>query len=230
MVPKIPSCHYILLMQPSRLKFISNQFHILYTCKSNHCHPAITQQQLINIIINNVLCPLFQYLVQKVLVLCLYRYRNVNPISNSIIMPGEHRLSVFDLVFVGVSAASDKVSRLCGDRNIKSVVKICRLSHENERRKHTWTINVFRMLCFLCIKGSRSAVTYKQISFYVSTTFILTNNNWTTCFGQFLCPSSAVFHCTHSNGICHTGLLTAISGILLASCTTYTIAVCTVKN
>ena len=27
--------------------------------------------------------------------------------------------------------------------------------------------------------------------------------------GQFLCPSSGVFHCTHSNGICHTGLLTA---------------------
>jgi len=33
--------------------------------------------------------------------------------------------------------------------------------------------------------------------------------NKTTCFGQFLCPSSGVFHCTHSNGICHTGLLTA---------------------
>jgi hypothetical protein len=30
-----------------------------------------------------------------------------------------------------------------------------------------------------------------------------------TCFGQFHCPSSGVFHCTHSNGICHTGLLTA---------------------
>jgi len=30
-----------------------------------------------------------------------------------------------------------------------------------------------------------------------------------TCFGQFLCPSSGVYHCTHSNGICHTGLLTA---------------------
>jgi hypothetical protein len=30
-----------------------------------------------------------------------------------------------------------------------------------------------------------------------------------TCFGQFLFPSSGVFHCTHSNGICHTGLLTA---------------------
>jgi hypothetical protein len=29
-----------------------------------------------------------------------------------------------------------------------------------------------------------------------------------TCFGQFLCPSSGVFHCTHSNGIWHTVLLT----------------------
>ena len=28
------------------------------------------------------------------------------------------------------------------------------------------------------------------------------------CFGQFLCPSSEVFHCTHSSGICHTGLQT----------------------
>jgi hypothetical protein len=26
-----------------------------------------------------------------------------------------------------------------------------------------------------------------------------------TCFRQFLCPSSEVFHCTHSSGICHTG-------------------------
>ena len=30
-----------------------------------------------------------------------------------------------------------------------------------------------------------------------------------TFFGQFFCPSSGVFHCTHINGICHTGLLTA---------------------
>ena len=29
-----------------------------------------------------------------------------------------------------------------------------------------------------------------------------------TYFGQFFCPSSWVFHCTHSNGLCHTGLLT----------------------
>ena len=25
-----------------------------------------------------------------------------------------------------------------------------------------------------------------------------------TCFGQFLCPSSGILLCTHSNGICHT--------------------------
>jgi len=35
-------------------------------------------------------------------------------------------------------------------------------------------------------------------------------SDWNSiCFGQFLCPSSGVFHCTHSNSICHTGLLTA---------------------
>ena len=63
---------------------------------------------------------------------------------------------------------------------------------------------------------------------------------YSTCFGQLLYPSSGVFHFTHSNGICHRGLLTGLragSGrsvlILLASyqqtCMTYTIAVCTVK-
>jgi hypothetical protein len=30
-----------------------------------------------------------------------------------------------------------------------------------------------------------------------------------TCFGQFLCPSSGVFHCKHSHVICHTILQTA---------------------
>jgi hypothetical protein len=36
------------------------------------------------------------------------------------------------------------------------------------------------------------------------------------CVGQFLCPSSGVFYCTHSNGICHTGLWNS----LRASCFT----------
>jgi hypothetical protein len=35
-----------------------------------------------------------------------------------------------------------------------------------------------------------------------------------TCFGQFICLLSGVYHCTHSNGICHTGLLTACEQFL----------------
>ena len=43
------------------------------------------------------------------------------------------------------------------------------------------------------------------------------------------------FHCTHSKGICHTAVeqdqdIISSVLILLASCMTYTIAVCTVKN
>jgi hypothetical protein len=41
------------------------------------------------------------------------------------------------------------------------------------------------------------------------------------CFGHLLCPSSGVFHCTHSNVICHTVLLTACEQeqmLLLTSC------------
>jgi len=30
--------------------------------------------------------------------------------------------------------------------------------------------------------------------------FLLRNS---TCFGQFLCPSSGVFHCTFGTGVCH---------------------------
>jgi hypothetical protein len=39
--------------------------------------------------------------------------------------------------------------------------------------------------------------------------------NWkekSTHFAQFLCPSPGVFHWTQSNGICHTGFLTASKG------------------
>jgi hypothetical protein len=46
-----------------------------------------------------------------------------------------------------------------------------------------------------------------------------------TCFGQFLCPSSGVFHCTH-NSVYRVLLLTRYQ----ETCTTYTTAVCTVKN
>ena len=44
-------------------------------------------------------------------------------------------------------------------------------------------------------------------------------------------PSPGVFHCTHSNGICHIGLLTACKQDQDGTdSVTYTISVCTVKN
>ena len=64
-----------------------------------------------------------------------------------------------------------------------------------------------------------------------------------TCFGEFLCPSSGVFHCTHSNGMSYKFADSQRAGserncssvpIPLASCQqtcmTHTTAVCTVKN
>jgi hypothetical protein len=60
-----------------------------------------------------------------------------------------------------------------------------------------------------------------------------------TCFGQFLCPSSKVFYCTHGNGMSYrfadnlrVGLGWNILILLVScqyTCMTY-IAVCTVKN
>jgi len=97
--------------------------------------------------------------------------------------------------------------------------------------KSFWNVQYTRILIFLIIKPTRCT--------NFSNIFLEWNS---TCFGQLLCPSSRVFHCTHGNGICHTGLLTACEQdqdgtailILLANCQqtcmTYTIAVCTVKN
>ena len=56
-----------------------------------------------------------------------------------------------------------------------------------------------------------------------------------TCFGQFLCPSSGVFHCTFGTGICHAGLMAAFKHDLVVlesshhTSMTYTSAECTVE-
>jgi len=50
-----------------------------------------------------------------------------------------------------------------------------------------------------------------------------------TCFGQFLCPSSGFFHCTFGTGICHAALMTAFKHdlVVLKSCL-HTLLRCTV--
>ena len=56
------------------------------------------------------------------------------------------------------------------------------------------------------------------------------------CFGQFLCPSSGVLHCTFGTGICRKSLMTAFKHVhdVLESChqtcMTYTSAECAVEN
>jgi hypothetical protein len=79
--------------------------------------------------------------------------------------------------------------------------------------------------CWLLSHGRQILTFYlvKICSFNIQTSFltiiptIFTNFSnlfleWNcTCFRQFFCPSSGVFHCTHSNDICYTNLLTAAS-------------------
>ena len=49
--------------------------------------------------------------------------------------------------------------------------------------------------------------------------------------GQFLCPSSGAFHCTHSNGdVIQDVPSSSCSQAVSKTCMTYTIAVCRVKN
>jgi hypothetical protein len=64
--------------------------------------------------------------------------------------------------------------------------------------KSFWNVQYTCILIFLIIKQTRCT--------NFSNLFLEWNS---ICFGQFLCPSSGVSHCTHGNGICHTGLLTA---------------------
>jgi len=57
----------------------------------------------------------------------------------------------------------------------------------------------------LHVSGSSSV--HHQEFFTVHTAMVYVIQVCSTCFGQILCPSSGVFDCTHSNGICHIGLL-----------------------
>jgi hypothetical protein len=63
---------------------------------------------------------------------------------------------------------------------------------------HYTTLHYTTLLEFIIIKPNRCT--------NFSNLFLQWNS---TCFGHFLSPSSGIFHCTHSNGICHTGLQTA---------------------
>ena len=109
-----------------------------------------------------------------------------------------------------------------------------RLVTTTELSLHPLTIMLTHSFFFLTVHRDKFLIIKPTRCTDFSNLFLEWNS---TCFGQFLCPSSGVFHCTHSNGICHTGLLRACEQehmLLLASwqqtCMPYTTAVCTVKN
>jgi hypothetical protein len=66
---------------------------------------------------------------------------------------------------------------------------------------------LFRDTVLTLKKGFQDSFITNQLDALISQNVILEGSS--TCFGQFLCPSSGVFHCTPSNVTCHTGLLTA---------------------
>jgi len=79
-------------------------------------------------------------------------------------------------------------------RYIITVLITLSASHCQSHKRRDWLTHFI----FLVIKPTRC------------TNFLNLFLEWnSTCFGQVLCPSSGVFHCKHSNGVCHTGLGTA---------------------
>jgi hypothetical protein len=80
-----------------------------------------------------------------------------------------------------------------------------------------WEFNMFNSFTVWCshVHLVKFLIIQPTGCTYISYLFL----EWkSTCCRQFLCPSSGVFHCTHSNVICQ------------QMCMTYTIVVCTVKN
>ena len=111
--------------------------------------------------------------------------------------------------------------------------------------------NEFSLSLFSCKLAIRDGVNSDVVPYTVTTVtvfFVIKPTRCTnfpnlflsrnsTCFGQFLCPSSGVFHCIFGTGICHTGFKTAFEqehmlllDSCLQTCMTYTSAECTVEN
>jgi len=99
------------------------------------------------------------------------------------------------------------VSTLCGLSSGRMFVQVYSLRifsmvMSNEESKHVADI-VWR----LCDRASWW-ISYIKPTRCTNSSNLFSEWN-STCFGQFLCPSSGVFYWTHSSGICHTDLLTA---------------------
>jgi hypothetical protein len=70
---------------------------------------------------------------------------------------------------------------------------------------YLFTLTIFTFTWSCIVKCPYNKINQIHVHYFLK--FILEWNS--TCFGQFLCPSSGVFHCTHNNGVRHTILQTA---------------------
>ena len=73
---------------------------------------------------------------------------------------------------------------------------------------------LFRLEYFTMVPSRRSMLCLHYYFFLYNKTnrrthFQIYSGTNSTCFGQFLCPSSGVFYRTFSTGTCYTGLMTA---------------------
>jgi len=103
------------------------------------------------------------------------------------------------------------------------------LAKNNNNTRPNIFVNVRVLVCYASIKHSLMHghglhnvflktviqfdvhVTVHRVKFFIIKPTRCTNFSnvfleWnSTCFGQFLCPLSGIFHCTYSSGICRTG-------------------------
>ena len=110
-----------------------------------------------------------------------------------------------DLVQIYLVAALPRLRRF-RNKSRKSSLKVGSVSASRTYSDRTITREAFQ----------------NQLDALISQIYLERNS---TCFGQFLCPSSGVFHCKHSNGICHTGYADCLQAVSI-TCMTYTITVC----
>jgi hypothetical protein len=74
--------------------------------------------------------------------------------------------------------------------------------------KKAWSFTLAKTYAFITCIGN-GTISFLIIKLTRCTNYSNLFLEWNfTCYGQFLSPSSGVFHCTHSNGICRTNLLT----------------------
>ena len=82
----------------------------------------------------------------------------------------------------------------------------CRGAHKQRGMKwmttvHFYVVSILTFYVNVTVHRDKFLILTNQMHQFLKFTF----EGNSTCFGQFLHPPSGVFHCTHSNGICHMG-------------------------